>query len=70
MKCAQAVRKKIPLRLTGLLLKNDAVLVSEDGYLYIMACTRDIINLAGLRLSIGAMDEVLENHGDVAECAF
>jgi len=41
----------------------------EDGYLWIMARTDDVINVAGHRLSTGAMEEVLASHPDVAECA-
>ncbi|RYH02275.1 propionyl-CoA synthetase [Salipiger sp. IMCC34102] len=48
---------------------GDAGLIDEDGYLYIMARTDDVINVAGHRLSTGAMEEVLANHPDVAECA-
>ena len=48
---------------------GDAGMVDEDGYLYIMARTDDVINVAGHRLSTGAMEEVLANHPDVAECA-
>jgi propionyl-CoA synthetase len=47
----------------------DAGIVDEDGYLFIMARTDDIINVAGHRLSTGAMEEVLSEHPDVAECA-
>jgi len=47
----------------------DAGYVDEDGYLYIMARTDDIINVAGHRLSTGGMEEVLAAHPDVAECA-
>ena len=47
----------------------DAGYRDEDGYLYIMARTDDIINVAGHRLSTGGMEEVLANHPDVAECA-
>ena len=47
----------------------DAGYVDEDGYLYIMARTDDIINVAGHRLSTGGMEEVLAGHEDVAECA-
>ncbi len=47
----------------------DAGYMDEDGYLYIMARTDDIINVAGHRLSTGAMEEVLANHPDVAETA-
>jgi len=47
----------------------DAGMIDEDGYLYIMARTDDIINVAGHRLSTGGMEEVLAEHPDVAECA-
>lgn len=47
----------------------DAGLIDDDGYLFIMARTDDIINVAGHRLSTGAMEEVLAEHPDVAECA-
>ena len=48
---------------------GDAGYIDEDGYLYIMARTDDVINVAGHRLSTGAMEEVLASHRDVAECA-
>ena len=47
----------------------DAGYRDEEGYLYIMARTDDIINVAGHRLSTGGMEEVLSSHKDVAECA-
>jgi propionyl-CoA synthetase len=47
----------------------DAGFMDEDGYVYVMARTDDIINVAGHRLSTGAMEEVLASHADVAECA-
>ncbi len=47
----------------------DAGYVDEDGYLYIMSRTDDIINVAGHRLSTGGMEEVVASHPDVAECA-
>ncbi len=47
----------------------DAGYRDENGYLYIMARTDDIINVAGHRLSTGGMEEVLAAHRDVAECA-
>ena len=47
----------------------DAGYIDEDGYLFIMARTDDIINVAGHRLSTGAMEEVIAGHPDVAECA-
>lgn len=48
---------------------GDAGYKDEDGYLYIMARTDDVINVAGHRLSTGAMEEVLAGHPEVAECA-
>jgi propionyl-CoA synthetase len=47
----------------------DAGFRDEDGYVYIMGRTDDIINVAGHRLSTGGMEEVLSAHKDVAECA-
>ncbi|MCR9275901.1 MAG: propionate-CoA ligase PrpE [Rhodobacteraceae bacterium] len=48
---------------------GDAGMIDEDGYVYIMARTDDVINVAGHRLSTGGMEEVLASHPDVAECA-
>ena len=48
---------------------GDAGYKDEDGYLYIMSRTDDIINVAGHRLSTGQMEEILSAHRDVAECA-
>lgn len=48
---------------------GDAGYIDDDGYLYIMARTDDVINVAGHRLSTGAMEEVLASHPDIAECA-
>ncbi len=53
----------------GHYLTGDAGYQDEDGYLYIMSRVDDIINVAGHRLSTGAMEEVLASHPDVAECA-
>ncbi len=47
----------------------DAGFIDADGYLYIMARTDDIINVAGHRLSTGGMEEILASHPSVAECA-
>src|SRR4029079_2208632 len=47
----------------------DAGYIDEDGYVYIMGRTDDIINVAGHRLSTGGNEEVLASHPDVAECA-
>jgi len=48
---------------------GDAGYIDDDRYIYVMARTDDIINVAGHRLSTGAMEEVLASHPDVAECA-
>ena len=48
---------------------GDAGYMDEDGYLYVMSRTDDIINVAGHRLSTGGMEEVLAAHPAVAECA-
>ncbi len=48
---------------------GDAGMLDEDGYLYVMARTDDVINVAGHRLSTGGMEEVLAAHPEVAECA-
>ncbi len=53
----------------GYYLTGDAGYCDEDGYLYIMSRVDDIINVAGHRLSTGAMEEVLSAHPDIAECA-
>ncbi len=53
----------------GYYLTSDAGFIDADGYLWIMGRTDDIINVAGHRLSTGAMEEVLASHPDVAECA-
>ncbi len=53
----------------GHYLTGDAGYKDEDEYLYIMSRVDDIINVAGHRLSTGAMEEVLASHPDVAECA-
>ena len=48
---------------------GDAGYIDENGYVFVMARTDDVINVAGHRLSTGAMEEVLADHPDVAECA-
>ncbi|HKX28420.1 MAG TPA: propionyl-CoA synthetase [Blastocatellia bacterium] len=53
----------------GYYLTADAGFKDEDGYLWIMGRTDDVINVAGHRLSTGAMEEVLASHPDLAECA-
>ncbi len=56
-------------RYRGYYLTGDAGYKDEDGYLWIMSRTDDVINVAGHRLSTGGMEEVLSGHQDVAECA-
>src|SRR2546425_811141 len=56
-------------RYPGHYLTADAGYKDEDGYLWVMGRTDDIINVAGHRLSTGAMEEVLASHPHVAECA-
>jgi propionyl-CoA synthetase len=53
----------------GTYLTGDGGYFDEDGYLYVMGRTDDVINVAGHRLSTGAMEEVLAAHPAVAECA-
>jgi propionyl-CoA synthetase len=53
----------------GYYKSGDAGYLDDEGYLYVMSRTDDIINVAGHRLSTGAVEEVLAEHPDVAECA-
>jgi propionyl-CoA synthetase len=53
----------------GYYLTGDGGYLDEDGYLFVMGRTDDVINVAGHRLSTGGMEEVLAGHPDVAECA-
>jgi propionyl-CoA synthetase len=53
----------------GYYVSGDGGYVDEDGYLFVMGRTDDIINVAGHRLSTGAMEAVLAAHPSVAECA-
>jgi propionyl-CoA synthetase len=56
-------------RYPGYYETGDAGYIDENGYVFVMARTDDVINVAGHRLSTGAMEEVLAEHSDVAECA-
>ena len=65
----QRFRTSYLSRFPGYYETADAGFMDDDGYVYIMARTDDIINVAGHRLSTGAMEEVLASHPNVAECA-
>jgi propionyl-CoA synthetase len=65
----EAFQAKYLSRFPGFYQTADAGFRDEDGYLWIMSRTDDVINVAGHRLSTGAIEEVLASHPDVAECA-
>jgi propionyl-CoA synthetase len=65
----EGCRKAYLAGFPGYYLTADAGYKDEDGYLWVMTRTDDIINVAGHRLSTGALEEVLASHPDVAECA-
>lgn len=56
-------------RFEGYYLSGDAGVVDENGYIWVMSRIDDVINVAGHRLSTGALEEALSTHADVAECA-
>ena len=56
-------------RYPGYYETGDAGFIDEDGYINVMSRTDDVINVAGHRLSTGAIEEVLASHPDIAECA-
>jgi len=64
-RCKEAYFTDFP----GYYKTSDAGYKDEDGYVYVMGRTDDIINVAGHRLSTGGMEEILASHPDVAECA-
>lgn len=64
-RCKEAYFNEFP----GYYKTSDAGYFDEDGYVYVMGRTDDIINVAGHRLSTGGMEEILASHPDVAECA-
>jgi propionyl-CoA synthetase len=64
-RCREAYFNEFP----GYYKTSDAGYLDEDGYVYVMGRTDDIINVAGHRLSTGGMEEILASHPDVAECA-
>jgi len=53
----------------GYYTSGDGGFIDEDGYVYVMGRTDDVINVAGHRLSTGSMEAVVASHPDVAECA-
>ncbi len=65
----EGFRESYLSRFPGYYETADAGHKDEDGYLWIMSRTDDIINVAGHRLSTGGIEEVLASHPDVAECA-
>ncbi|QND73428.1 propionyl-CoA synthetase [Tardiphaga robiniae] len=64
-RCKEAYFNEFP----GYYKTSDAGYLDDDGYVYVMGRTDDIINVAGHRLSTGGMEEILASHPDVAECA-
>jgi len=64
-RCREAYFNEFP----GYYKTSDAGYKDEDGYIFVMGRTDDIINVAGHRLSTGGMEEILASHPDVAECA-
>jgi propionyl-CoA synthetase len=65
VRCKEAYFNEFP----GYYKTSDAGYLDDDGYVYVMGRTDDIINVAGHRLSTGGMEEILASHPDVAECA-
>lgn len=64
-RCREAYFNEFP----GYYKTSDAGYIDDDGYVFVMGRTDDIINVAGHRLSTGSMEEILAGHPDVAECA-
>jgi propionyl-CoA synthetase len=62
-------RKSYLAEFPGYYTTSDAGYIDEDGYVFVMARTDDVINVAGHRLSTGQMEEVVAKHKDVGECA-
>ena len=61
--------RKIICQITKVIIRHMTGHIDEDGYIWIMSRTDDIINVAGHRLSTGQIEEVLSEHQSVAECA-
>jgi len=68
-KAPERFRKSYLAELPGYYTTSDAGYMDEDGYVFVMQRTDDVINVAGHRLSTGQMEEVVAGHKDVAECA-
>lgn len=68
-KSPERFRQSYLAELPGYYTTSDAGYLDEDGYVYVMQRTDDVINVAGHRLSTGQMEEVVASHKDVAECA-
>ncbi|MGE0653201.1 MAG: propionyl-CoA synthetase [Alphaproteobacteria bacterium] len=66
---SERFRKSYLADFPGYYTTSDAGYRDQDGYVYVMARTDDVINVAGHRLSTGQMEEVVARHKDVAECA-
>jgi len=68
----QADRRFVDAYMTefpGYYTTSDSGFIDDDGYVFVMSRTDDVINVAGHRLSTGAIEEILASHPDVAECA-
>ncbi len=64
-RCREAYFEENP----GYYTTGDSGFIDDEGYIFVMGRVDDVINVAGHRLSTGAMEEVLASHHDVAECA-
>ena len=62
-------REAYLVQFPGFYLTGDAGYIDDDGYVHVLTRTDDVINVAGHRLSTGAIEEVLASHPDIAECA-
>ena len=69
VECRRALHRVVFSEFPGYYKTADAGFIDEDDYVFVISRTDDIINVAGHRLSTGAMEEILAAHPDVAECA-
>lgn len=65
----EAYKKGYLERFPGYYNTGDAGIIDSDGYVYFMTRTDDIINVSGVRISTGAIEEIISEHPDIAECA-